>query len=84
MRLSTTSNMRTREHTIPILIKFLKPVFGFNSSHISISGGQLQRQVISCSQTQAYMCLCICICMFIHKHLLVYAGVSIDQNNWNF
>lgn len=20
--------------------------------------------------------------MFIHKHLLVYAGVSIDQNNW--
>ncbi|XP_010663149.1 uncharacterized protein LOC100257111 isoform X2 [Vitis vinifera] len=42
VRLSTTSNMRTREHTIPILIKFLKPVFGFNSSHISISGGQLQ------------------------------------------
>ncbi|XP_034673186.1 uncharacterized protein LOC117904606 isoform X2 [Vitis riparia] len=42
VRLSTTSNMRTREHTIPILIKFLKPVFGFNSSHISISGGHLQ------------------------------------------
>ncbi|XVF54085.1 hypothetical protein PTKIN_Ptkin05aG0152700 [Pterospermum kingtungense] len=44
VRLSTTSQMRTREHNIPISIKFMKPVFGFNSSFISISGGQLQRQ----------------------------------------
>uniref|UniRef100_A0A5B7CA54 Bacterial Ig-like domain-containing protein n=1 Tax=Davidia involucrata TaxID=16924 RepID=A0A5B7CA54_DAVIN len=42
VRLSTTSNMRTRENSIPILIKFMKPVFGFNSSHISISGGHFQ------------------------------------------
>ncbi|XP_059442753.1 uncharacterized protein LOC132174986 isoform X2 [Corylus avellana] len=39
VRLSTTSYMRTTEHNIPILIKFMKPVFGFNSSNISISGG---------------------------------------------
>ncbi|KAA8540802.1 hypothetical protein F0562_024765 [Nyssa sinensis] len=42
VRLSTTSKMRTRKKKIPILIKFMEPVFGFNSSHISISGGHLQ------------------------------------------
>ncbi|XWS60752.1 hypothetical protein CRYUN_Cryun07bG0062900 [Craigia yunnanensis] len=42
VRLSTTSHKRTREHDIPISIKFMKPVFGFNSSLISISGGHLQ------------------------------------------
>ncbi|KAH9776232.1 transmembrane protein [Citrus sinensis] len=42
VRLSTTSSTRTRQDSIPILIKFLKPVFGFNSSLISISGGHLQ------------------------------------------
>ncbi|PSR95878.1 Pre-neck appendage protein [Actinidia chinensis var. chinensis] len=39
--LSTTSGTRTREDSISVLIKFMKPVFGFNSSHISISGGNL-------------------------------------------
>ncbi|TMX04693.1 hypothetical protein EJD97_005775 [Solanum chilense] len=42
VRLSTTSRMRTCDKQIPVLIKFVKPVFGFNSSHVSISGGQLQ------------------------------------------
>ncbi|MCE3214867.1 hypothetical protein HAX54_000154 [Datura stramonium] len=42
VRLSTTSRMRTCEDQIPVLIKFVKPVFGFNSSHVSISGGKLQ------------------------------------------
>ncbi|KAG8378846.1 hypothetical protein BUALT_Bualt07G0027200 [Buddleja alternifolia] len=42
VRLSTTCNMRTKEKSILILVKFLKPVFGFNSSHISISGGDLK------------------------------------------
>ncbi|KAJ8553902.1 hypothetical protein K7X08_024580 [Anisodus acutangulus] len=41
VRLSTTSRMRTCEEQIPVLIKFVKPVFGFNSSHVSISGGHL-------------------------------------------
>ncbi|KAI8016865.1 hypothetical protein LOK49_LG04G02093 [Camellia lanceoleosa] len=39
--LSTTSSTRTRENSISVLIKFTKPVFGFNSSHISVSGGHL-------------------------------------------
>ncbi|XP_061349296.1 uncharacterized protein LOC133294608 isoform X3 [Gastrolobium bilobum] len=38
----STYSMRTREHNIQILIKFVKPVFGFNSSCISISGGLLK------------------------------------------
>ncbi|XP_062169563.1 uncharacterized protein LOC133875442 isoform X3 [Alnus glutinosa] len=42
VRLSTTSYTRTREHNIPILIKFMKPVFGFNSSNISITGGHFK------------------------------------------
>ncbi|GER38508.1 flagellar L-ring protein [Striga asiatica] len=42
VKLSTTCNMRTKEKTVPILIKFVKPVFDFNSSHVSISGGHLQ------------------------------------------
>ncbi|KAK4394718.1 hypothetical protein Sango_1626100 [Sesamum angolense] len=33
VRLSTTCNMRTKEKSIVILIKFMKPVFGFNSFH---------------------------------------------------
>ncbi|THG18722.1 hypothetical protein TEA_012425 [Camellia sinensis var. sinensis] len=39
--LSTTSSTRTRENSISVLIKFTKPVFSFNSSHISVSGGHL-------------------------------------------
>lgn len=46
VRLSTTSTMRTRESCLPVLIKFVKPVFGFNSSAIWISGGHLKRQVL--------------------------------------
>ncbi|CAN0919020.1 hypothetical protein LINGRAHAP2_LOCUS31212 [Linum grandiflorum] len=42
VRLSTTSNTRTWEHNILVSIKFMKPVFGFNSSFLSISGGKLQ------------------------------------------
>lgn len=42
VRLSTTCTMRTKEKSIYILIRFLKPVFGFNSSHVSVSGGYLQ------------------------------------------
>ncbi|KAL8091682.1 uncharacterized protein LOC141689652 isoform X2 [Apium graveolens] len=42
VRLSTTSNMRTRHRSLPILIRFMEPVFGFNSSHISVSGGYVQ------------------------------------------
>ncbi|CAL9127599.1 unnamed protein product, partial [Musa acuminata var. zebrina] len=41
VRLSTTSNMRTGQHKIPVLIKFVKPVFDFNSSAIRISGGYI-------------------------------------------
>lgn len=42
VRLSTTSNMRTRKHNMPILIKFVKPVFDFNSSSILVYGGHMQ------------------------------------------
>ncbi|RDX70074.1 hypothetical protein CR513_50717, partial [Mucuna pruriens] len=38
----STYTMRTREHNLHILIKFVKSVFGFNSSCISISGGLLK------------------------------------------
>ncbi|KAL6973201.1 hypothetical protein U1Q18_027381 [Sarracenia purpurea var. burkii] len=40
--LSTMSSTRTRENRIAVLIQFKKPVFGFNSSHVSIRGGYLQ------------------------------------------
>ncbi|PIA61846.1 hypothetical protein AQUCO_00200088v1 [Aquilegia coerulea] len=42
VKLSTTSNMRTTEKSVPVVIKFIKPVFGFNSSTLSLSGGHLQ------------------------------------------
>ncbi|XP_008791189.1 uncharacterized protein LOC103708166 [Phoenix dactylifera] len=42
VRLSTTSDMRTRKHNIPIFIKFVKPVFDFNSSAILVDGGHIQ------------------------------------------
>ncbi|KAL8465483.1 hypothetical protein ACS0TY_034837 [Phlomoides rotata] len=38
----STGKMRTKEKNAFILIKFMKPVLGFNSSHVSISGGHLQ------------------------------------------
>ena len=43
--LSTPSSSRTREKLFSVLVKFVKPVFGFNSSAIEISGGTLRRQV---------------------------------------
>ncbi|XP_021718909.1 uncharacterized protein LOC110686621 [Chenopodium quinoa] len=42
VRLSTTSKMKTKDSSITVSIKFLKPVFNFNSSHISVSGGHLE------------------------------------------
>ncbi|XP_071731688.1 uncharacterized protein [Rutidosis leptorrhynchoides] len=42
VRLSTMSHMRTQQDHIPVTIKFLKPVFGFNSTQLSISGGSVQ------------------------------------------
>lgn len=44
MRLSTYY-MRTRVSNIAVSIKFSKPVFGFNSSLMSISGGYVKRHV---------------------------------------
>ncbi|XP_054821268.1 uncharacterized protein LOC129320105 [Prosopis cineraria] len=38
----STYRMRTQEHNVQILIKFVKPVFGFNSSCISLTGGNLR------------------------------------------
>ncbi|KAM4115280.1 hypothetical protein ACJW30_04G136700 [Castanea mollissima] len=40
--LHTPSHTWTRERIIPVLIIFAKPVFGFDSSNILITGGQLQ------------------------------------------
>ncbi|XP_076922661.1 uncharacterized protein LOC143584511 [Bidens hawaiensis] len=34
--------MKTQEERIPVTIKFVKPVFGFNMSHLSVSGGRMQ------------------------------------------
>lgn len=42
VRLSTSRHMKTRERSIPVLVKFTKPVFGFNSSHVAVSGGHLR------------------------------------------
>ncbi|KAK9995733.1 hypothetical protein SO802_020419 [Lithocarpus litseifolius] len=52
--LSTPSHIRTRERNIPMLIKFVKPVFGVNSSILSIIGGNIQRQVISEISSRIY------------------------------
>ncbi|XP_047316838.1 uncharacterized protein LOC124920397 isoform X2 [Impatiens glandulifera] len=41
VKLSAYSS-RTRERSIQIFIKFIKPVFEFNSSHVSITGGTIQ------------------------------------------
>ncbi|KAI4343739.1 hypothetical protein L6164_011051 [Bauhinia variegata] len=38
----STYNMKTREDDLQILIKFAKPVFSFNSSSISMTGGHLK------------------------------------------
>lgn len=70
MKLITTSSPRTTEHNIPILIRFMKPVFGFNSSYVSISGGNLLRQVIRIIFYLLYVYLYAFIVMYlscIHK-----------------
>ncbi|XP_068638762.1 uncharacterized protein [Aristolochia californica] len=43
VKLSTTRNQRTNERTIPVIIKFGKPVFEFKPSDISVLGGHLLR-----------------------------------------
>lgn len=45
MKLSTTTYMRTKEKRFSVTVNFMKPVFDFNSSFVSIHGGRLQRQV---------------------------------------
>lgn len=39
VRLSTTADARTKEQNIPVIIKFMKPIFEFNSSSVLILGG---------------------------------------------
>lgn len=70
--LSTTSRMRTSEEQIPVLIKFVKPVFGFNSSHVSISGGQLQRL----ASPFTLIFLSENIFLFLHKLLRITSLLS--------
>ncbi|KAK8970883.1 hypothetical protein KSP40_PGU018306 [Platanthera guangdongensis] len=41
VRVSTTADVRTKEQNIPVIIKFVKPVFEFNSSSVLISGGHI-------------------------------------------
>ncbi|KAM0938048.1 hypothetical protein DsansV1_C23g0174101 [Dioscorea sansibarensis] len=36
-----TTNIKNREHNIPVLVKFAKPVVDFNSSAVQIDGGRL-------------------------------------------
>lgn len=42
VKLSTSYRKRTTENNIPVFIKFVKPVFGFNASSIAIFGAHLQ------------------------------------------
>nr|XP_023928262.1 uncharacterized protein LOC112039606 [Quercus suber] len=53
----TPSHIWTRERNISVLIEFVKPIFGFSRSNITIIGGKLQRQVIS-----SYLHVCIYAC----------------------
>lgn len=75
VKLSTTSTVRTRKRNIPISIIFVKPVFGFNSSYVSVSGGNIQRQVYS-------FCLSK-ICLF-STHASKYGGRVIQTQDLNF
>ncbi|XP_049936469.1 uncharacterized protein LOC116264164 isoform X2 [Nymphaea colorata] len=43
VRLTTASNARTKDKRLPVLIKFSEPVFDFNASAVSVSGGHLLR-----------------------------------------
>lgn len=42
VKLSTTTYMRTKEKRFLVTVNFMKPVFDFNSSFVSIHGGRLQ------------------------------------------
>ncbi|KAK6920680.1 hypothetical protein RJ641_014358 [Dillenia turbinata] len=54
-----SSTLRTRDSRIPIRIEFSKTVFGFNSSHVSIEGGQVipDRQILSFTDHPPYVAL---------------------------
>ena len=77
VRLSTTSRMKTRDNSITVSIKFVKPVFGFNSSHLSISGGRLERQVYRFLKFH----LCTCICTILQP-IQFNNFPSAALNNW--
>ncbi|KAK7840128.1 hypothetical protein CFP56_017032 [Quercus suber] len=66
--LSTPSHIRTRERNIPMLIKFVKPVFGVNSSILSITGGNIQRQVIS--EIKAENDSVYCVSVFVPENVI--------------
>ena len=54
VNLTTLYHTRTRERNISVWIKFMEPVVDFDHSKISITGGELVRQVIF-----GYLCVYI-------------------------
>lgn len=44
--LSTTARAHTRDQPLPVVIQFTKPVFMFNNSGVTLTGGVLRRLVI--------------------------------------
>jgi hypothetical protein len=63
VQLSTIAPAKTKSHIIPVLIQFTEPVFLFNSSGVTISGGNLTRQAHKFQTTPLDMltaCLSFC------------------------
>ena len=44
--LSSTARAHTRNQLLPVLIQFTKPVFTFNNSGVTLTGGVVRRLVI--------------------------------------
>ncbi|RZC72015.1 hypothetical protein C5167_035206 [Papaver somniferum] len=81
VKLSTTSNMRTKEDTVPFLIQFSDPVFYFNSSSLTISGGHFQRQLVSVLDEEKDLCCCIWI--LLEKEIFhTSESMKVHDNNF--
>ncbi len=95
VQLNTIAPAKTKSHIIPVLIQFTEHVFLFNSSRVTISGGNLIRQAHKVQSTPLDMLTaslsfcCIfggagllfttCLCLYMYVNVLFCASFLCEQ-----
>lgn len=87
VQLSTIAPAKTKSHIIPVLIQFTEPVFLFNSSDVTISGGNLTRQAHKFQSTPLDIPLLVwafvAFCLFLNYGYHSHSATRNFNSNYN-